>query len=242
MNYISKILLNSLYGRFGLGEVSDFTEIITKKEFNELLESDKAEIINLIDLGKNVLVQYSSVYLEKELGENNDLSQVNIAIASAVTAYARIHMSLPKHPDFLKKHNINLYYTDTDSLYLDGPLPNHMVDPSRLGAFKLEGVWDKGLFLSPKVYALENTETEDKIIKIKGLKKESFRDLTLGKLSFLLNKDASLEFKQIKWFKYFDEGEIEIIDNLYNLKVTQNKRELIFINGKLTGTRPIILK
>jgi len=34
MNYISKILLNSLYGRKGMGELSGRSEIVSKKEFN----------------------------------------------------------------------------------------------------------------------------------------------------------------------------------------------------------------
>jgi hypothetical protein len=48
---------------------------------------------------------------------------INIAIASAVTAYGRIHMSQFKDPKFMSKYDYNLYYSDTDSIYIDRPLP-----------------------------------------------------------------------------------------------------------------------
>jgi len=85
----------------------------------------------------------------ESLLRRREVHNVNIAIASAVTAYARIHMSQFKNSPLLP----NLYYTDTDSAYFDGPLPDYMKDPKRLGALKLEGVYDKALFLAPKVYA-----------------------------------------------------------------------------------------
>jgi len=77
------------------------------------------------------------------------------------------------------KNNTNLpslYYSDTDSLYFDDPLPDFMVDSNRLGALNLEGVWDKAVFLAPKVYALDKLETGEQIIKIKGLSKEAIKD------------------------------------------------------------------
>jgi hypothetical protein len=135
----------------------------------------------------------------------------------------------------------NLYYSDTDSLYFDGPLPSYMVDPTKLGALKLEGVYDKAVFLAPKVYALKNSTEE--IIKIKGLSKEA---ITSNKINFdslliLLNKDSSQEFTQSKWFKHLDSGSISVMNQIYTLKVTGNKRELIYKDNKLIGTDPFTL-
>jgi hypothetical protein len=82
-------------------------------------------------------------------------------------------MSKYKHPDFLKRYGLNLYYTDTDSLYFDGPLTavtDDFVSNTILGKLKLEGIWDKALFLGPKCYVLENNDGS-KVVKIKGLKK-----------------------------------------------------------------------
>jgi hypothetical protein len=55
-------------------------------------------------------------------------------------------------PDFI------LYYSDTDSAYINKPLPKHLVDSKTLGKMKLENIIDKAIFLAPKVYCLE---TED---------------------------------------------------------------------------------
>jgi DNA polymerase elongation subunit (family B) len=73
-------------------------------------------------------------------------------------------MSKYKHPDFLKRYGLNLYYTDTDSLYFDGPLTavtDDFVSNTILGKLKLEGIWDKALFLGPKCYVLENNEEKE---------------------------------------------------------------------------------
>jgi hypothetical protein len=45
MNYICKILLNSLYGRFGMKELSSGTEVLSKKDFLKFTESEKLDIL-----------------------------------------------------------------------------------------------------------------------------------------------------------------------------------------------------
>lgn len=51
------------------------------------------------------------------------------------------------------EYKFKIYYTDTDSFYIDGPLPAGMVG-TELGKFKLEYVISKAIFLAPKVYGL----------------------------------------------------------------------------------------
>ena len=142
------------------------------------------------------------------------------------------------------KNNIllpNLYYSDTDSLYFDGPLPDSFISNIELGKLKLEGKYDEGVFLAPKVYALKNKEEE--LIKIKGLTKEAIKNnnITLDSLSTLLNKDHKLAFNQIKWFKNINTANINILEQIYTLKVTGNKRELIYENNMLINTVPFKL-
>jgi DNA polymerase elongation subunit (family B) len=169
-------------------------------------------------------------------------ANVNISIASAVTAYARIYMDKFKDPNFLEKLGIKLLYTDTDSLYFDGPLPSEFVDPTKLGALKLEGIYDQSLFLAPKVYALKNKDEE--IIKIKGLTKDAIKqnNITFEILATLLSEDYKLTFNQNKWFKSFEKANIQILEQIYTLKVTSLKRNLIYEDGKLVNTRPIIIQ
>ena len=45
---------------------------------------------------------------------NETHSNISIGIASAITAYSRIHMT-----QFKNNSDYNLYYSDTDSIYID---------------------------------------------------------------------------------------------------------------------------
>jgi hypothetical protein len=117
---------------------------------------------------------------------------------------------------------------------------------------KLEGVFEQGLFLSPKVYALKKKTNiigltpdelkKNEIIKIKGLSAEAIKNnkISLDSLSILLNKDYKLYYNQYKWFRGLSNANIEILEKAYTLKVTENKRELIYSeDGKLISTFPI---
>src|SRR6267142_159046 len=134
LNLITKLLLNSLYGRFGMIDSFPTIEIIDKNESIEFIENSP----------------------------NMD---------------------------------IILYYSDTDSIYIDKPLPPEMVDSKSLGKMKLENVLTKAIFLAPKVYYLETVE-----------------------------------------------GNISVIEQLYTLKVTDNKRKLIYNeDNTLYSTEPYII-
>ena len=55
---------------------------------------------------------------------------------------------------FLKNNpKFKLYYSDTDSVFINQPLLDHLIG-SGLGQFKLENIINKAIFLAPKVYAL----------------------------------------------------------------------------------------
>ena len=245
-NMVAKLLLNSLYGRFGMDDSFTYSEIISKEKYPLFEDKNKEKISNIIDIGDNYLLQIKDPENElKTLMDNGfETHNVNIAIASATSAYARIHMSKFKDPEFLKAHGLKLFYSDTDSAYFNSPIPDSFIDSKRLGAMKLEGIYDQALFLVPKVYALKNTYEE--IIKIKGLSKQAIKNnkITLDSLSTLLNKDHKLAFNQIKWFKNISNANINILEQIYTLKVTGNKRELIYSSrdGKLVNTVPFILK
>ena len=240
MNLICKLLLNSLYGRFGMEDLFINNKIISKKDYLEFENKYKDGIKDLIDLGENYLVQFKTLQgeLKTNLDNGRETHNVNISIAAAVTAYARIHMSQFKNRPKLPR----LYYSDTDSLYFDGPLPSEFVDPTRLGALKLEGIYDEAVFLAPKVYALRNQDEE--IIKIKGLNRESIlkNNITLESLEALLLKDSNIQITQNKWFRHLDQGAIDILGQIYTLKATGNKRKLVYNEDDLLiGTEPFHL-
>ena len=53
----------------------------------------------------------------------------------------------------------------------------------------------------------------------------------------LLKKDSFIEKSQIKWKRYLNKAQIALINEIYTLKVNDNKRKLIYNNkGILIGT------
>lgn len=223
LNLIAKILLNSLYGRFGMHEINLKYEIISKKDFDKI--ENKENIIDSIEIDDHVLFG-----LNYEAEENN--SNNSIGVATAITAYARIHMS-----KFKINPLIRLYYTDTDSIFTDSDLESSFIDPKMLGKLKLEYFCEEAVFLGPKTYCLKTKN--GLITKVKGLKDPS--SLTLQDFKDLLVKDTKIEQNHKKWFRQISEGKITIKDQIYTLIATDNKREFIYKNNKIIGTKAITL-
>jgi len=121
-----------------MDDLFTYTEIINKKDYPkyESMEGVKESIKDIINLDDNYLIELKNpqVKLKTFLNNGSEIHNVNIAIASAVTAYARIHMSQFKNNNSFP----NLYYSDTDSVYFDSPLPDSFIDSTILGKMKLE--------------------------------------------------------------------------------------------------------
>jgi len=239
MNLIAKLLMNSLYGKFGMKLESTIIEMFdTSCEtenaiFKDLLDVYGETIKDFITIDNHILTVRNSL-MNFKYNENEDMFHgldINIAIASAITSGARMWMStLKNNPLF------NLYYSDTDSIVIDRKLPDFLVG-KELGKFKLEYTIKRAVFLAPKVYAFITTENQE-IIKVKGLNKEMLNDIHIQDLENLLIKDASKEFNQEKWFKKVILGEISVNDVAYTLKVTSNKRKSIYIDNIFSNTEP----
>ena len=234
MNYIAKLLMNSLYGRFGMNDDFTFMNIINKKDYLEFEKNNKDGIIDVLEIGDYFLIKTVNINHYSNITENNELN-INVAVSAAITSYSRIYMSQFKNNPLFK-----LYYSDTDSIYIDRPLPLSFVSDKILGKLKLERICNNGVFLAPKVYGLIE-DSGNKIIKVKGLGSKAIKSLSFNNLETLLFKDKTLEFDQIKWFKSLVEGNITLKEQIYTLKVTDNKRNLIYYNGKLVGTTPYII-
>ena len=109
---------------------------------------------------------------------------------------------------------------------------------------KLETTCSKAIFLAPHlkwVYGLLDINN-NQIIKVKGLNPKFLIGLKLNDLEKLLVKNSNIKLLQDKWFRSIKEGNITIMEQLYNLQVTDNKRKLIYNNdGMLIGTSPYII-
>lgn len=114
MYLISKLFINSLYGRFGMNEILNINNIINDEELYNYI--DKYTINNIISLDNNKsLISYFDNNIKSNIMLSNEThSNISIGIASAITAYSRIHMT-----QFKNNSDYNLYYSDTDSIYID---------------------------------------------------------------------------------------------------------------------------
>jgi hypothetical protein len=158
-------------------------DIIHKDYINDFENKFLEQIISKIKLDDHFLVVYES----ENLFKSNKTHNISISIASAITAYARIHMS-----QFKNNPKINLYYSDTDSIFTDSDVDKSLIDSKILGKLKLEHVCKRAIFLTPKVYCLETIEGEF-IYKIKGLKKDT--DLSFQDFEKLLIKNSLIKKK-----------------------------------------------
>ena len=222
---IAKLLMNSLYGKFGMKPITIEHSFVNKEALDSFIESvGRSNFILALPIGEKYLVSYYTVFTNKYL-------KINIAIAAAVTAYSRIYMSQFKNnPDF------KLYYSDTDGMVTDKPLPDSLVDSKKLGMMKLENIYTKFIALGPKTYGARTLEGHE-IVKVKGLKNSP----TLSELEAFLMKENpdKISLYQDKWHRSIKGGFIEIKkDTPYDLKISTSKRGLIFdAKGKLIGTK-----
>ena len=135
---ISKLFLNSLYGKFGTD-----TRVRSKIPY----------------MGEDNEIHYKD-------GEEEEKDGIYIAMASFITSYARLKTisSAQKIMDNYRegKSNIQFVYADTDSLHCISPdfeLPEGLdIDPTKLGAWKYESKFNKAKFLRQKCYIENSTE------------------------------------------------------------------------------------
>lgn len=269
-NLICKLLLNSLYGKFGMDpHLMEWTLMATtavpylKKVPADIIElgikalvgteaiknqdvsppnEEKAMAalakMNNISLDELKSRLNDSTRLKKEL-ENlmkpGKYLQISLPISAAVTAYARCNIY--KYKEAILNSGGTLYYSDTDSVFSSMPLSDSLIGPE-LGKMKLEYTAARAIFLAPKVYAAQFSDGSTKL-KIKGSKDNS--QVSFAELENLLYKESNLKLNQEKWYRSFAKSTINIRETLYTLKVTENKRALVYTNNKFVYTKPFVL-
>jgi hypothetical protein len=229
MNLIAKLLMNSLYGKFGMKSDTTVVEIYDSNNSDQMdklhdnLDAYGETIQDYLKLDSYYLMVRSSksyAFQDESTDQYHGLD-VNICIASAITAGGRVWMSQIKNDPKIK-----LYYSDTDSVIINRELNDTLVG-SELGKFKLEYTINRAVFLAPKVYGFITTDGEE-IVKVKGVTQKSLEGLHVSELEQLLVKDSNMEFNQEKWFKNLLVGSIAVSDMAYQLKVTSNKRHALY--------------
>ena len=213
LNLTCKLLMNSLYGRFGMKPITTTQKFVDRKTFLKLTQEYNE--IDFIDLDK-----YGLFVTYEDPKKINSDHKVSVGIASAVTAFSRVHMT-----KFKNRLDFNLYYSDTDSIFIDIWLYRKYVG-SEIGQFKLEYALKEAVFLGPKIYA--GITTDDKYInKIKGFKNS--KSVDFNDLKSLLHKNSKgLDLQHQKWFRSLSEESIQIQDQVYHLMTTENKRIFMY--------------
>jgi hypothetical protein len=197
MNYIAKLFMNSLYGRFGMDDNFSEIRIVDHEEMIKLTDDKNINIKDVFNLDDDYVIQIQKNEEQENDSFINNLYEnhnINIAIASFVTSYSRIIMS-----SFLNNPNFNIYYTDTDSYFFSLNQPfsylENLLSETELGKFKLEYIIKKAIFLAPKLYCFETIDGKF-ITKTRGLTHNI--ELTFSEFESLLFKDSSLVKTQEK--------------------------------------------
>lgn len=170
LNYIGKRMLNCLYGKFGQKETTETLIQLTKNEEGTFKIFGSEETYKKYGLG-----------IKKEFRR---APHMMVNIASAITSYSRIHML-----EGIQRHENEIRYTDTDSLFTS----SHNPSSKRLGEFKYEDTFKYGYFAIPKGYGLI-TKDDKTEIKIKGFPRKFLKSLPIEKLKKL---DISMQEQKV---------------------------------------------
>lgn len=192
---LAKMILNSLWGKFGQRDKLVKSEILT----------DSAEMLKYHERKRNALIEekatreYGGYMFMKKYVTTQGISNKNVAIAAFVTAHARIRLWRELHRLWDR-----VYYHDTDSIiyYYDPTNPTlyNIAEGSFLGDWESEtkgAVIEHLIALAPKTYAYKYTDDQGQVrnvVKAKGfsIKGEQARTLfTLEEYEKLLRQTVS---------------------------------------------------
>jgi len=225
--HICKLLLNSLYGKFGMKDIESILKVVPVAKANFIKKNYNYSIFAHLTDDK-VLIRYSSrinetlrnffkkqdeMYKVNEskmneigLGKNRGVNSA-VHIASAISSYARIiineYKNIPDNPCIM---------SDTDSVVLLNKLDDSVIG-TELGQMKLESEIVHGIFIRKKLYAIK-TKYNNIIIKCSGTNRNSlvfddFIDMLNGK---------EVETFRLSFVPVWDKMNLKITKNMIKLK------------------------
>jgi hypothetical protein len=231
---VAKLLLNNLYGYFGRKQINIITQNVKNEHLEAILLTRIIKSINQINKEYSTVLSYSNINHKLLTQLNNELQHINlkdsissiksnVAIAVAVTAYARIHM-IPF------KLDPNTLYTDTDSIFTLKPIdPTLLGDGLGLMKDEMNGlVIKEALFLGPKQYGYwyldENGNKVEKSV-FSGVSRDSlsFADIIKIHEGQTITKTIPNRF-----YKSFNNLNIDIKDTSITIRKTNNKLLVIY--------------
>jgi hypothetical protein len=245
---LAKLLLNSLYGRFGLKYQGSRTDVVSSSKARELTlkykvlenfvidKDNQLEIIKYTSESSDILKDtdqkgYLNLISKKEYS-NEDFINRSLPISAMVTSYAACFMH-----KFLNLPGNECYYSDTDCAVLKYPLDPTYVG-NNLDQFKYIGKAKRAYFISPKTYCLV-MENGDIIIKSKGinslnLNEKDFIDMLYG---LNIHKKDNYKFK-----KDFNNLRINYHKYTYTISPNLLKRAPVYKNYCIIDSKPLVIK
>jgi DNA polymerase family B len=227
--WIAKNHLNLLYGIFGRRKDliqtmnvynKDLPKYIATKIVKTIIEINEEICTILIQNNINAdIINSLNSYFESDI--TNSYSEVpsNVAIAAAVTAYARIHMiPFRLHPGTV--------YTDTDSIFSNEPLPIELLGCG-IGLMKDElngSVINEAYFLGIKQYGYWYMDSNNQRIE-----QSVFAGITRNSLKFeeivkLFNGLTLYKFVENRFYKSFKNLSISIKSVNVSIKMNSDKK------------------
>nr|YP_008474718.1 truncated DNA polymerase [Glomus cerebriforme]AGJ98100.1 truncated DNA polymerase [Glomus cerebriforme] len=219
---LAKLLMNSMYGRFGMHTPEVKHAIVNPQQLDDIVENYL--VLEKITLGTLELITYILNRDLLDFSEDKETKllrkylkgipgQTNVPIAAAVTAYSR--MIINEFKLLALSKGLDIFYSDTDSLVVNGVLPPEYCDSAKLGQLKLEHTFREGIFASPKIYYLE-LEDGTTVTKCKGYSGK------LSKAQYLeLLEGHALDLTVTRWRRSLAEGSLKLGGILRKLKDNQ---------------------
>jgi hypothetical protein len=212
IKFIAKMQLNQLYGYFGRMRDLIVTKVIDRDQIEKFISSRFIKSIIEVNNKFTILLMTANINHTLLKKVNNELDNLDleldvqienifktlrshVAISAAITAYARMEMN-----EYKTLFGITIYYTDTDSIFTDKPLPAHLVGPD-LGQMKdeLNGkVIIRALFLGNKRYCYQYYDDNGVLITVSvfsGVKRnsltfEQFERMSKGEILDIVQPDT----------------------------------------------------
>lgn len=219
-NVFWKLFINSVYGRMGMGENIEKTEIVDYKNYENFKEKD---VIKEVLLNGLLIISY----IEKE---EKEFINSNVAIAAAITSKARI--KLYKGYKSVIKEGGRILYSDTDSIFaaFERDVSNEKHGEVFWDTRKKNTVIKDAIFAIPKGYAIKLEKNEK--IRIKGFAKNSI---------------SYKEFEEAFWDKEeILKNEKQLYKSNFNFKFERIEKTIILhnyskriFNKNKTETKPI---
>jgi hypothetical protein len=243
--FIAKMHLNQLYGIFGrkhdlLETVNIYKEDLDLYISSRIIKSiipinDKIVALLMLKNVNDDLITKLNYELKLNLSNYQYLVKANVAIASAVTSYSRIHM-IPF------KANGLVLYSDTDSIFTTEKLDDNFIG-KELGLMKdeLDGLIIKeAYFLGVKKYGYQYLDKNNNLITksvFAGIQRDS---LTFDEIVKLSNGSSLTKYIPLRFYKSLKNLNVVIsstsvsISRSLDKHLVNNKYIPLHLNGPLT--------